>query len=155
VVWRFRTNEPVGELRGAPPAAWTMVRSGTWRGMPLQARFDTSLREDEAAAARLPHWASITAFLQNPEDNGMPGQEESERLTRLEEAGFASLGDAEDVLLVGAVTIAGRHELMLYAASAEAAREHFRRLAKVAEGWELQLTVMEDTTWEVYRQFVP
>lgn len=138
----------------ASPTRWRTVRDGTYRGHRLVAVFDVAAGAPEERA-RLPTWGSLTAFYGGQDEEGMPSLATAARLEELEGRLRALLGSSGESREVGVITTDGRRELIVYTAAAD----HVRQVARTLQGefpeLELQLTMMSDTDWTVFRQFVP
>ncbi len=122
-------------------------------GHRLVAVFDVAAGGADERAA-MPTWASLAVFYPHAEPDGMPSPTTSARLDALRARLYTLLGPGERSRLVGVITINGRRELVIYTAAAEELRSAARALQGEFPEFELQLTVMSDPDWTVFRQFV-
>ncbi len=103
----------------------------------------------------MPTWASLAAFYLDAEPDGLPSPATAARLDALKARLHTLLEAGGCSRLVGIVTTNGRCELLVYTAQGEELRRAARALQDQFPELELQLTVMHDPDWTVFRQFVP
>lgn len=135
-------------------AGWRTVRDGKLAGRRLVAVFDVTAGGPEQRSL-LPVWGSLAVFFAPTGGDGLPDGPTSARLAELEHRLHTLLLSSGRSRAVGVVTTAGRCELILYTAVADDLRAAARALQEEFTEFELQLTLMEDPDWEVFRQFVP
>lgn len=132
---------------------WQTVRDGALQGRRLVAVFDVAAG-DEHDRALLPTWGSLAVFYGEAEPDGLPSPATAAHLAALETRLHALLEAQGRSRQVGVITTGGRHELVIYTAGADDLRAVARALQDEFPALELQLTLMEDRDWTVFRQFV-
>jgi len=130
------------------------VRDGVLAGHRLVAVFDVVAGGADERAA-MPIWASLAVFYRDMGPDGLPAPPTAAQLDALNARLCTLLAACGRGRLVGTITINGRRELVIYTAAAEELRRAARALQDQFPELELQLTVMRDPDWTVFRQFVP
>lgn len=103
-----------------PEQGWEVYSVGSSKG-PIIISFYTGALELDPK--RYPHCARVRISIQNPQDNGLNGPDESERLYALEDQLTAVLKDSQtDCVLLGRLTHNGRRELVFQVADWQAFR---------------------------------
>ncbi len=103
----------------------------------------------------MPTWASLAVFYRDAEPDGLPSPATAAQLEALKKRLDALLAASGRCRLVGSITTNRRRELVIYTAAAGELRSASRALQGEFQELELQLTLMSDPDWTVFRQFVP
>lgn len=133
---------------------WQTVRDGSLQGRRLVAVFDVAAG-DAHERTLLPTWGSLAIFYGEAEPDGMPSPAAAAQLEALERRLHTLLETHGSAREVGMITTNGRRELVIYTAAADDLRQVARTLQDEFSELELQLTLMSDREWTVFRQFVP
>ena len=102
----------------------------------------------------MPTWASLVVFFGDDEAAGLPSPATSAQLDTLQAHLCVLLEGSGRSRWVGVITTGGRREFVVYTATPEELRGAARTLQAEFPALELQLTVMRDPDWTVFRQFV-
>jgi hypothetical protein len=127
------------------------VSEGEYKGQPIVTRFNAGA---VPLAGKSPYKIQIGVAvpLRNPNESGMPTDEEMAELAGFEE-GMIQRAD-KLAILVGVITTAGMREFVLYTASAEWIASFHQDLRAALPTHEVQVQAQKDRSWNVYREFV-
>lgn len=102
-----------------------------------------------APIVRLPNLSWVWVYLQNPDDDGFPTDEEDVRLNEIED----SLNDSIDLTgtkYVGRVTSDGRREFYFYAENSQSFRESVSAAMQSVTGYRFEIDETDDEEWRHY-----
>ena len=134
----------------ADAASWE-VFEGHREGGPIFARFNTSFR-DVADRSRYGIQIGVAIPLTEPDQHGLPRQEEVKALDAIEDAVLAA--SAGNGTLVGVITTRSMREFVLYTGESDWIEPFHHSLQERVTTHEVQVMAQRDPEWNVYRQFV-
>jgi len=145
-----KTNYPA-PTEIALPDSWSV-----FEGQHGQHRLVGALREGVAPLMGHPgyrHQVGVALLLNQPDENGMPGAEESERIYALEDKIQDRLEEGNQSLLVAKWFVRGCRELVFYTMDVKETTRRLDEIAAQGTRNQLQLTTNKDPDWKVLRQF--
>lgn len=116
---------------------------------PASVSVDLGLAED-APDKKRSFLAWVWVHMDNPREDGMPTQPESERIASIEVHLSATLEQAADAVYVGRVTAQGRRELYFYVADGSRWEALVAEATAGLEGVRIETGVRQDPEWRLY-----
>lgn len=135
------------------PDAWS-VAQGVIDGKPIFTRYRSGINE-AIGHPNYPFQIGIAIPLNSPTEDGLPANEEGNRLGQIEDAISAVLQLHDETVFVLSITTGGMREFVFYAS--EWKPEYYE--AKVKEAGksfaehDLQFMMQPDKNWDTFRQF--
>jgi hypothetical protein len=99
-----------------------------------------------------PYRVGIVALFKEPQEDGMPNEDELDILRDIEDTVYDYLYAKQTGVLCFVITTWGMRELVAYSKSEDIQRL-VALLAKQFQGYEIQHLVEEDKDWDIYRQW--
>lgn len=130
--------------------------SGQWEffycaieGAPASVFVDTSLY-DTAPDTDRPHRVIVTAFLQEPTEQGMTTDEEAERLWKIEERLVGLLAETAGAVFAGRITADGERAFYFYVSNSGPVPEKAEHAFDQVPGYDFHVDIDDDPEWSDY-----
>lgn len=131
---------------------WTIVQ-GDYDGRPIVLR----INDGAASLAGSVHYryqVGVAIPFIAPREDGLPTNDEAERLNVIEDLLCPCMTDNRDGILTVVVTTSGMREFVFYSRNVDQVKDAFEHVRSLVESHELQLLIQDDPDWSVYRQLV-
>jgi hypothetical protein len=132
------------------PDAWS-VSKADYDGRPLLARFNTGY-SDATDREDYPIQIGVAIPLKDVDEQGWPSGEENRVLQAVEDTMLSVLGGR--AVLVGALTVNGVREFVLYSRDSDWIESFHRALDAAVPSHEVQVMAKQDPAWSTYLEFV-
>jgi hypothetical protein len=146
---------PQGDTASADPfamSAWEMFKRGTSGGHLAYIRGNTALRALKERQ-RFPYRAGFAVAFLKPNRFGLPGDDEAQDLTSLENEIDRAMSGKRLGFLTLVITTGGMREYVFYSNQPDAVRKLMRKMGNRMHGREVRTYVAADPAWEVYDRF--
>lgn len=135
------------------PEEW-IVATGVVEGKSAITRFDHGLKAVLAHPSFRTRIGIAVPFT-HPTENGLPGQEEIDQLSELEDAIRIRLREGNESLFAGVITTGGMREFVFYTSSEAGAVARIESLRRETTHHEIQHVLNDDPDWQVFKTFAP
>ncbi|TWT38639.1 DUF695 domain-containing protein [Blastopirellula retiformator] len=107
-----------------------------------------------APIADLGQLVMLRLQIQQPTEDGLPGDDEFNRLCEIEDALDVAIGEVGDAASVGRITVAGCRDFFVYAADGAAVEAGMKQAMAAYPEYEFRSGVREDSDWSSYFEFL-
>ena len=129
------------------------VAQGTHNEKPLFVRYNTDAKR-LIGHPEYAHQVGIAIPLHNPDQAGLPNNEEMDQLNEIEKMLIKQLESDNESLLVAVITTNGMRELILYTSDPMQVKEKMSKIKERDLSHELQMMIQPDKDWVILKQFV-
>ena len=131
---------------------WVLVQAQT-KGRPSLIRF----RQFPAGLPRgtYPNRLSVFWKLSEPDENGLPGDEEFDRLARFEDCLVDAVELDQHSIFTVAVSSNGTNEFVFYTTDAKGFIERLKQLPQETEPYPTYVMQSEDSDWSYFVALIP
>lgn len=143
----FRRKQPI-----YPSDSKWSVLTGEQNGKPIFIRRNESGKK----LAKHPDYSfriGIAIPLLDPNEHGLPSNNEMESLNVIEDALISSFEANQESLLVLSITTNGMREFVFYSRNPDIVRLVLPKISSENKPYEFQHYIEEDKKWELYKQF--
>lgn len=137
-------------------ARYTALMSDQWEffycaidGAPASIFVDIGLYDSVPDESR-PHRVIVTAFLQEPTEQGMTTDAEADRLWKLEDSLVQALKDSANAVFAGRVTADGARTFYFYVSNPELAADKAEHAIDRESGYDVHIDFDDDPDWSDY-----
>jgi len=121
-------------------------------GRPIIVLVNTALR-DRTAQENFPFFVSIGTTIENPNEFGLPSNEEAERLNIWEDEIEANIHALTQYAFVGRVTFNAQRELLIYVSSKGALVKKLEEIVRSGACRPFGFNVQDDPNWEAVQPY--
>ena len=153
-MWPFSTKEPLRPQKLPIPEAWTQCQGHDPMGKPMLIRTNTGYSKFKGVTG-YGHHVAIAVPMVDTTREGFPNPGEAEELKRIENDICEIFEQNRESLFVGATTIPGIREYILYTKNPDSAQQKFNNelLARVFSH-QVHIKIEPDRDWNRYNKML-
>lgn len=107
------------------------------------------------ADPKYPYKVGIAIPLEQVDENGFPTKKVAAELYRLEDTIIQEMQKAKESLFAGSITGGEIKEFFLYTSNISGIKKKLNKIKNLFKNYELQLSIVEDKNWDVFKQLCP